>query len=631
MKKYLSIILIVTVVLAIGGFALTPQIAEASCVNLTGFDINDCIVSGLAALANYGLTIASWFVAMAGLFLSVSINLTLHIKELYDKTPAIGLVWTVIRDLSSIFIIFMLLYASIVMILGVKGPSFGSLIVNIFLAGILINFSLFFTKVAIDASNLISLQFYRAIAPNTEFLSGGLSKTFSDGGLSDVFMQSLKIPRLYDNNGVLKSQNPKMGIIIAGVGGIAIMMTAAFSFLAAAIAFSVRVAILMFLMAFSSVYFVGWIFPDVKKNLSDKWLDYLIKQCTFMPAYLLLMYVALRLLNGDPNAPVGTGGFMAFLSSNTSNADFYGNEGTFNLSQVGIIIQYVIALLFINAPLIVALQMGGKSVAWANGIKEKVRGVVGRNTAGRLGRFAGNKFDSMAAAAQSSTTGRAASSVLRNLGISQVVRGRLAQAEGSTYGGKQNLSDIQKENKERSRFIAGVQRGKAQAAVIGAVVGSRVPPTPAQMQNFRSAVGKMSNKDFEDMDFDTLKNPVFAGSLSSKQADSLLDGDILTDAQKTEFKAVRENRLTTILGNVMPGALPDIQEHIKKISGKELSKMSAVLTNINVINSLAPSQLKEMEDIDGSLKKVVGDHIFATAPANHKAKGWIRHNRAEWS
>ena len=176
-----------------------------------------------------------------------------------------------------------------------------------------------------------------------------------------------------------------------------------------------------------------------------------------------------------------------------------------------------------------------------------------------------------------------------------------------------------------------MQRNMAQTTAIRSVVGARVPPTPAQMKDFRDKVGKMGNKDFENIDFDILKDPVFASNLSSKQAETLLDGDTLTPAQKAEFKTVRESHLTTILSNLLPSAAPNIQEHLKKLSGKELSKMPTVLTNINVMDNLVPTQLKEMEDIDGSLRKTIGDHIFNTAPASHRAKGYVRNNRAEWS
>jgi hypothetical protein len=149
--------------------------------------------TGLAIIANSILTVTSVFVTATATFLSVSINLTTHIKDIYEKIDGIRLVWTVVRDLSSLVIIFALLYFSILTIVGSGEGKVGKLIVNIFIAGVFINFSLFFVKVAIDASNLISLQFYDAIAPQTA-THWTTDSAFYDGGLSNVLLNSLKNP-----------------------------------------------------------------------------------------------------------------------------------------------------------------------------------------------------------------------------------------------------------------------------------------------------------------------------------------------------------------------------------------------------------------------------------------------------
>jgi hypothetical protein len=100
----------------------------------------------------------SYAISLSGIILNASIVLTLNIKALYEATPAIEQTWVVIRNISSIFVIFALLYASINTILGTKGPQFGSLVVKIFFAGILINFSLFFTRVLVNFL-VLPLQF----------------------------------------------------------------------------------------------------------------------------------------------------------------------------------------------------------------------------------------------------------------------------------------------------------------------------------------------------------------------------------------------------------------------------------------------------------------------------------------
>ena len=634
MKKHLPTILTLMIILAIGVAILTPNIAMATVSGTS-------IVTGVGVsvinttLANIGNAILGWtagLVTAGGAFLSMAINLTTHIDKIYETVSGIKSVWVTIRDISSIFIIFALLYFSIRTILGFGGYSttgnLKGLIVNIFIAGLLINFSLFFVRVAIDASNLVSLQFYNAIAPDTS-KNWSVGDVFNNGGLSNVFMQSLKIPTIYQQSKSSQGFDIAAGIGFAILGGIIMMVTAAISFFAAAIAFTARTAILLFVMAMSPIFFVGMIFPEVKKKVSDKISGLLYSQCVFMPVYLFLMYIALKIIS-DEN-------FMKIFNPNTSGvADTNG----FGPVWIGIIIQYAIALIFINIPLVAAIEMGAIGMKWAPGssganavnkwLGGKIGGFAGRNIAGRAGQLSGVGFDRMAASAQGSSLGKGTSTVLRALGISQGIRGGLTATEKGKYGGTQSLGDIQKENKERARTISGVQRMKEQHLALAAVIGSKnTSITPAQMDKFRETVDKMGNKDFENMNFETIKDPVLASNLSSKQAESLLEGDILTSQQKDEFKKIRKDKIVTIINS---GTATDAEIHMKKLSGKELSKMDkTVIKNPNVLKYLTPTQLLEMRDIDGDTKKFIGDYIENTALGDHKAKGYIRKNRTEWS
>lgn len=631
MKKNLLKIVLITLILAIGAFSILPQIASAQTTGLFGPIIENIALSGIKSVAaNISyiiLTITSSLVYVAGTFLSLSMNISLHIKDLYDTATGIKAVWITVRDLSSMFIIFSLLYFSIMTILGKGGSSLGSLIINIFLAGVLINFSLFFVKVSVDASNLISLQFYNAIAPET---SNNLTadKVFRDGGLSNVFVQSLGIQKIYNNAGILKSVDILGGISIATVSGIIIMVTAALSFLAAAIAFTARTGILLFVMALSPLFFAGMVFPEIKTKVSDRLFGLLKDQLIFMPVYLFLMYVALKIIS-DPN-------FMGIFGSNSLAVQ---GSGVSNSAIIGTIIQYMIAFIFINIPLVAAITLGGMGMKWAPGssganainkwLGGKIGGFVGRNTAGRAARLAGQGFDSMAASAQGSALGRGASSILRTLKISQAVRGGLETAEKSKYGGAQSLSDIKEEDKKRTKFISGVSRGKIQAAAIQAVISRKgAPPRTEDVVKFREEVGKMNNKDFAEVDFDTLVDPVFAANLSSKQVDSLLEGDTLNPEQVDKFKKIRMAELARIFSTSADTG--DV--YMKKLSGKELSKLDkSVITSTNVMKYLTPSQLLEMRDLDGSTKAAIGDYIERVATVDHKAKGYMRKNRAEWS
>ena len=181
MKKLLNTILSIIIILIIAGVVLTPQQASAdwasdlSCLFNPGRCVTNASLSILnslfASLGNLILTFTSYILSISAIILNISIILTMNIKAIYEATPAINEVWIVIRNISSMFIIFGLLYTSIMTILDINKPNIKGLIVNIIMAGLLINFSLFFTKVLIDASNLVSLSLYRAIAPNAQIVN----------------------------------------------------------------------------------------------------------------------------------------------------------------------------------------------------------------------------------------------------------------------------------------------------------------------------------------------------------------------------------------------------------------------------------------------------------------------------
>jgi hypothetical protein len=90
---------------------------------------------------------------------------------LYAKATFIASAWTVVRDLSNIFFILILLYVSIQLILGLGGSDAKKTIAKVIVIALLINFSMFFTEVVIDSSNILALVFYNKL--NVVSSSGG--------------------------------------------------------------------------------------------------------------------------------------------------------------------------------------------------------------------------------------------------------------------------------------------------------------------------------------------------------------------------------------------------------------------------------------------------------------------------
>lgn len=341
----------------VGGFAHT---AEAGSCALTDWNFGDCVNRIFAEVINKLLEIAAWLLAFGGYLLNISMKLTLNIKTFVDNTPAIYEVWRSIRDISGMFIIFVLLYAAIKMILtpvGVPGTSAGSLIKTVVMAGILINFSFFITGLGIDASNVISAQLYKTIAPASDLNGSDAIQLDSwrsnfDGGISDIFMSSLKVTTLYQN-GLSADYGGEQGgattfskIILSGVIGIIIMVTSAASFFLVSLAFIARFVILIFLLGFSPIWFASFVIPDLKKYATD-WASTYKSQLIFMPAYLLLLYFALKVLNGSN-----------IFRAGSATANWQENLLVFGINAVFVIIM-------LNVPLLAAISIGAKMPKWA--------------------------------------------------------------------------------------------------------------------------------------------------------------------------------------------------------------------------------------------------------------------------
>lgn len=390
MKKYLPYIAgLATITIVLGGFG-TPAHAE----NWLGVPSFADLV---ASIMNFLIMGMGFVLSLAGALLNFSIGLTLNISDFVANSPAIFTTWKAIRDISGMVIIFFLLYAAVKMILGFDAK-FGALIKNIVIAGVLINFSFFFASLGIDASNIVSVQIYNAIAPANSLSQTaatrplyssetGVSFSGIDGGLSDIFMNSLKIQTIH-NDSITNTNQAAAGtnapdpndtsaplkIFFAGIVAVMIELVAALSFAAAALAFVVRFVVLLLLLAFSPIWFALHILPKEGGlgEYASKWSSTYKGMLLFMPVYLMLMYLALNVLTSsaifDPNvpAPKGYEGFL-ILGVNA-----------------------VIVIVLINMPLVAAMSVAGKATSFINtktlgagNLWRKLGSQTGSRTAGR--------------------------------------------------------------------------------------------------------------------------------------------------------------------------------------------------------------------------------------------------------
>lgn len=210
------------------------------------------------------------FAAILDLITYLSIG---KFKSVVDAS-GITLAWTIMRNLLNISFIFVLLYISITTILGSAGPKQKSTIAQVIIAALLINFSLFFTRIAIDAGNYVAVALFNQ--------TGGTL-----GQATENIMNATKLSTVFNFDFTLTGQSSKL-ILMYSQMILGILLIWAFA--SAAFLFLGRMILLLFLMATSPIGFVGDAIPWLKEY-SDQWKKTLFGQIMVAPIFFLFMVI----------------------------------------------------------------------------------------------------------------------------------------------------------------------------------------------------------------------------------------------------------------------------------------------------------------------------------------------------
>ena len=338
--------------------------------------------SPLEALASWVggmlLNVTGWFLGLSGVLLEISFKYTIvDMSETIRKLPALYTAWAAFRDLSNIFFIFIILYIAIYTILGLDTSTTKKTLVHVVIVGLLLNFSLFFTKILIDASNILALRFHQVIINSG---SNGL-------GIAGAFMQKLGLQDFASSLGaatVLSSVNGSVNILLVGILSSILFLIVAFIFGAMAIMLIARFIILVFLMILSPLAFMSMALPGASRHLS-KWTKHLISQLIFAPAMLAFIWVTLVVLSGlFPGSAIGgEGGSLADLLPRD-------NTGPgFIESKIIIILNFMIVIGMAIFSLFAAKELGATGANRAISIGKKWARGARRNLVGRPTRYFG--------------------------------------------------------------------------------------------------------------------------------------------------------------------------------------------------------------------------------------------------
>lgn len=330
-----------------------------------------------------GIIQAFWVTVSAAVFDGMMI---LSIQKFPDivANSGVEIAWSVLRNIINISFIFILLYIAITTILGNIGPKAKSTIAKVIVAAILINFSLFFVRIMIDASNILAVSLYNYTG-------------FNLSSFSSELMGALDLQSLWNiKNVTFTGQTSTLFLLSLQV---ILMFFVIWAFALGAFMLLGRMIMLLILMTLSPIAFLNDAIPGLGKKASEWWSAF-VGQLMVAPAFMFILIIVAQLLNNRE------------IITNLSDGLFDVNGGYSGNFSVGPIIYYVI---------IIGILLGGIKMV------KKLSGVVGG--------FAEKAFNTLLAITIAAISGGTSALAARGAGMAargsaMAARGMAAQMNG---------------------------------------------------------------------------------------------------------------------------------------------------------------------------------------------------------
>lgn len=367
---------------------------QNTAFNCTLFDgakgLADCLLYSFAWTMRLVVGVFSWILYLANelfngilklsiidfhKYLETNTNNSAVGKTLYFPLgDAINTGWTTIRDLFNIAFIFVLLYVAIGTILGRSEISAKKMITNIIIAALLINFSAVFPKLIIDATNVISVTFYRGLDDDNNDNNTVVTEA------PDLVLALIgKMPLGLNNefNGNINATDPQLDkaatsregiyrIILDSFMQIIVILVAAFVLLTVAFMMMVRIIMLLGLIITSPVAFGSMILPDKLKKGTEGWWEKLLSETMWLPVFMIMFYVTIQIAQAIQ------------ITNAAPTVDATGTGGV-GLEFFRLLIAYIILIGFMIYSLVIAKKIGGAGAAGAMALAGSVTalGAVG--------------------------------------------------------------------------------------------------------------------------------------------------------------------------------------------------------------------------------------------------------------
>jgi hypothetical protein len=535
------------------GSVPTTQVNYA-CYDGIGMFLHCITVSvfgGLAAVAGYALDRSiEWFIVDFG--------------EMYNQNglgAVADSVWETVRDVFNLTFIFGLVYIGFQIILGVNESGAKRTIPMLILAALLVNFSLFIVKFIVDFANLAAVQVYNLFAATSntsENPAASVVGFLTDGDVSIAlaFLNLMGVTSLlgYQPNG----DSP----LIFFFGTILVFLVLTYVFLAGAVMISVRFVALIFYIIFSPVMFLGWVFPGLSSYTRQFWSG-LIGQAFFAPAFLFMLYISFRLIQG-----------YNFAGREGTEVHSLGEAGqSVTASLAAILPFFILTVIFLLASVMVARKMassGSSMVMKANdwGIGKAKAFAAG--AAGGYGAGAYLGYKGLDKAANSDSRLYGARALAQGVTKYTTARDKLEKSYKASYIGstkedqKKRLSEMAgriesaQERKSGENKVALAAEGMTELTALRgrdyATLSAADKDKLITLESNQAAADKyITGLDKSDIEkLSPAKRKEYANRFSSEQVSKIMDSDKISATEKAELFGARVSSITSKIGGTTP-------------------------------------------------------------------------------
>lgn len=589
--------------------------------NAGDFSIGNYIFDGIAkGIGQALMSFSAGILAIVGVFFDTVIKVTIidmatNIGNPQGLGGSITSVWATLRDISNMAFIFVLLFTAFKAMFELNFGSVSTTIRNIIIVALFINFSLFGTKVVIDASNIVAIGFYNSIRTgNSAQFNSGTGGPINFQGISGGYMRLIGLQSWF-SSGILGSGNglgaPQ--ILLIGLMSSIFMFVTAIIFLISGVMFLSRFIILILVMVTAAPACVCYIIPGQKGHF-DKWVETLKSQAAFAPIFFAMTWVTFRLASSPQFLGTLT------LSSVTGGAgpvkDFTNiiSQSPSSVSSAGLILNFMIVMGLAVASLVFSKSVASKAAGFT-----AISGAVGTTViggaafAGRQGIGRASKWvsDTQRESWSKSTAGRAGL-WLANKGSNSTFDIRASDKLGKIPGLGSEMGIIGKAG-GKGGFAGSVEeKAKAKAKYAKDVYGQ----TDEEKEALKEA------KDAEKKDvIDKRQARVDVAALEATDAER---------ARKTHFDAELRDSNTEI--NQINTQRVEKSRELARAGGNkvETDRISKELEqiNLNLTNARKAKEDKQKEIEESGtykvLKKTADDTKSALQEANNKLKSDIK-------